>query len=165
MELVKESCNRKERDFQEAVKSRDETLQELKKIKEKANSLNEKSRAAELGWKEALDVSHRERKQLATQLNQVVSAHSQLQSSVDKLQIEMGKRDDKCCKLTDENEELKKKVDELEKERMDWALRSEEQTRALNSFTKQVSSVREDVQLLRNQHYPYTSSRYYIEAD
>lgn len=151
LNTLEDTCKRKERDFQAAIECRDTSLKELKKMTEKLNKISEKNKLSEIGWQDAIDTSNLERKELAEQLQQVVAAHSNLQRTVDKLQIELGKTDEKCTALSDENRDLRRNLFNMEKERIDWVVKSEEQATALTNFNKQVSSVKEDVQLLRNQ--------------
>ncbi|XP_078059734.1 coiled-coil domain-containing protein 150-like [Mustelus asterias] len=83
----------KEDDFATAIKSRDEALQEIQKLKECIEVMEEKETNKIANFQQNLTDSKQDNSQMAVTLENVLASHAKLQQTVEKLQRELGQRD------------------------------------------------------------------------
>ncbi|XP_067898324.1 coiled-coil domain-containing protein 150 isoform X1 [Heterodontus francisci] len=83
----------KEEDFAMAIKSRDEALQEIQKLKERIEMMEERETQKIANLQQNLSDSKEDNSQMAVTVENVLVSHTKLQQTVEKLQIELGQRD------------------------------------------------------------------------
>ncbi|XP_078419943.1 si:dkey-75b17.1 [Cetorhinus maximus] len=83
----------KEEDFAMATKSRDEALQEIRKLKEYIGVMEERENYKVANLQQNLTSSKQDNSQMEVTLDNVLASHTKLQHTVEKLQIELGQRD------------------------------------------------------------------------
>nr|XP_034335866.1 coiled-coil domain-containing protein 150 isoform X9 [Crassostrea gigas] len=117
------SMETRERDYTFAITTRDEVLREktglMEKLKEVEEREKKKIAEAELevsNLQKNLDDAKAVNKEIAATLEAVMSSHSQLQSVVEGLQVDLGKKDSQMAHLKSENYEINKEQEEWKRE-------------------------------------------------
>ncbi|XP_067898326.1 coiled-coil domain-containing protein 150 isoform X2 [Heterodontus francisci] len=123
----------KEEDFAMAIKSRDEALQEIQKLKERIEMMEERETQKIANLQQNLSDSKEDNSQMAVTVENVLVSHTKLQQTVEKLQIELGQRD------TEINYLQRDKEQELE----DAKIESKMFTEQIDALKKQYQSERE----------------------
>lgn len=121
------SMETRERDYTFAITTRDEVLREKSGLMEKLKEVEEREKKKVSSLQKNLDDAKAVNKEIAATLEAVMSSHSQLQSVVEGLQVDLGKKDSQMAHLKSEKnkeqEEWKREMRKFE-ERME-ALRGD----------------------------------------
>lgn len=121
------SMETRERDYTFAITTRDEVLREKTGLMEKLKEVEEREKKKVNSLQKNLDDAKAVNKEIAATLEAVMSSHSQLQSVVEGLQVDLGKKDSQIAHLKSEKnkeqEEWKREMRKFE-ERME-ALRGD----------------------------------------
>lgn len=121
------SMETRERDYTFAITTRDEVLREKTGLMEKLKEVEEREKKKVSSLQKNLDDAKAVNKEIAATLEAVMSSHSQLQSVVEGLQVDLGKKDSQMAHLKSEKnkeqEEWKREMRKFE-ERME-ALRGD----------------------------------------
>lgn len=121
------SMETRERDYTFAITTRDEVLREKSGLMEKLKEVEEREKKKVSSLQKNLDDAKVVNKEIAATLEAVMSSHSQLQSVVEGLQVDLGKKDSQMAHLKSEKnkeqEEWKREMRKFE-ERME-ALRGD----------------------------------------
>ncbi|XP_041038889.1 coiled-coil domain-containing protein 150-like [Carcharodon carcharias] len=83
----------KDDDFAMAIKSRDKAFQEVQKLKEYIEMMEERENYKVANLQQNLTGSMQDNSQMEVTLDNVLASHTKLQQTVGKLQIELGQRD------------------------------------------------------------------------
>eukprot|EP00062_Callorhinchus_milii_P000708 gi/632934943/ref/XP_007887121.1/ PREDICTED: coiled-coil domain-containing protein 150 [Callorhinchus milii] len=87
------AMEQKEEDFAKAIKSRDEILREIQKLKEHSEVIQEKDKQKVINLQQQLMDCKQDSNKIAETLENVLTSHTKLQHTVEKLQTELGQRD------------------------------------------------------------------------
>lgn len=107
------SMETRERDYTFAITTRDEVLREKTGLMEKLKEVEEREKKKVSSLQKNLDDAKAVNKEIAATLEAVMSSHSQLQSVVEGLQVDLGKKDSQMAHLKSEKN---KEQDEWKRE-------------------------------------------------
>ncbi|KAG2462632.1 CC150 protein, partial [Polypterus senegalus] len=110
------SMERKEEDFALAIRSRDEALREVRKLKSQVEAMEENEREKVALLQKQLGESKLDSGKVTSTLENVLASHSKVQQTVEKLQIEMGCKDAELVGLRKDRLQLQQKVQTLQEE-------------------------------------------------
>nr|XP_034335861.1 coiled-coil domain-containing protein 150 isoform X3 [Crassostrea gigas] len=110
------SMETRERDYTFAITTRDEVLREKTGLMEKLKEVEEREKKKVSNLQKNLDDAKAVNKEIAATLEAVMSSHSQLQSVVEGLQVDLGKKDSQMAHLKSENYEINKEQEEWKRE-------------------------------------------------
>lgn len=96
------SMETRERDYTFAITTRDEVLREKTGLMEKLKEVEEREKKKVSSLQKNLDDAKAVNKEIAATLEAVMSSHSQLQSVVEGLQVDLGKKDSQMAHLKSE---------------------------------------------------------------
>ncbi|XP_078338802.1 coiled-coil domain-containing protein 150-like isoform X2 [Crassostrea virginica] len=110
------SMETRERDYTFAITTRDEVLREKSQLMEKLKDIEEREKKKVSSLQKNLDDAKAVNKEIAATLEAVMSSHSQLQSVVEGLQVDLGKKDSQIALLKSEkNKEQEEWKQEMKK--------------------------------------------------
>ncbi|XP_028650806.1 coiled-coil domain-containing protein 150 [Erpetoichthys calabaricus] len=110
------SMERKEEDFALAIRSRDEALREVRKLKCQVEAMEENEREKVALLQKQLGESKLDSGKVTSTLENVLASHSKVQQTVEKLQIEMGCKDTELVGLRKDRLQLQQKLQTLQEE-------------------------------------------------
>ncbi|XP_043926438.1 coiled-coil domain-containing protein 150 [Protopterus annectens] len=107
---------RKEEEFSLAIKSRDEALREVQKLKGHSEALEERDRQKIGNLQRQLSESKQDNGKMASTLENVLASHTKLQQILEKLQMELGSKDSELINLRRERSQNQQGCQQLQSE-------------------------------------------------
>lgn len=104
-----ESLQRKEKDFQLAVQSRDEAVKEAQRLLGHVEAVEERERKRVAAIQASLDESKADGQRVRDSLESMMKSHSQLQHAIELMQTELGQKDANIQLLREEKNGMSEK--------------------------------------------------------
>ncbi|KAM6174707.1 LOW QUALITY PROTEIN: coiled-coil domain-containing protein 150 [Erethizon dorsatum] len=122
-DLVKSILERNEEELSQAVKSRDTALQESRKLKGDLEALEDRESKKVGNFQRQLAEAKEDNCKVTIMLENVLASHSKMQGALEKVQIELGRRDSEIAGLKKERALNLQRVQKLEAEVDQWQAR------------------------------------------
>uniref|UniRef100_A0A8D2AK93 Coiled-coil domain containing 150 n=1 Tax=Sciurus vulgaris TaxID=55149 RepID=A0A8D2AK93_SCIVU len=122
-DLVKSILERNEEELSQAVKCRDAVLQESHKLKGDLEALEDRESKKVGNFQRQLAEAKEDNCKVTIMLENVLASHSKMQGALEKVQIELGRRDSEIAGLKKERALNQQRVQKLEAEVDQWQAR------------------------------------------
>ncbi|XP_071998496.1 coiled-coil domain-containing protein 150 isoform X3 [Engystomops pustulosus] len=106
----------KDKELALAIKARDEAIKEKKKLRQQIDTLEEMERNAKAVLQQQLSMECGERTRISETLENVLSSHVKLQKDLEKMQTELGRKDNELLSLQKDRTQRLKCVEKLKAE-------------------------------------------------
>ncbi|XP_038061280.1 coiled-coil domain-containing protein 150-like isoform X2 [Patiria miniata] len=111
-----ELSGRKEKDFSLAIQARDEVLQECQRLQGQLQVMQDREKQKAASFQRSLADAKTDQAKIAATLEGVVASHKQLQTAVENLQMELGRKDSELSSLRNERQSRQKTMGSLQRE-------------------------------------------------
>ncbi|XP_071805005.1 coiled-coil domain-containing protein 150-like [Asterias amurensis] len=108
--------DRKEKDFTLAIQARDEAFNECQKVKGQIQVMEEREKQKAASFQRSLTDAKDDQTKIASTLEGVMVSHKQLQTAVENLQTELGRKDSELVTLRKERDSRQKSMATLQRE-------------------------------------------------
>uniref|UniRef100_A0A8C9PHC6 Coiled-coil domain containing 150 n=1 Tax=Spermophilus dauricus TaxID=99837 RepID=A0A8C9PHC6_SPEDA len=122
-DLVKSILEKNEEELSQAVKCRDTALQESHKLKGNLEALEDRENKKVGNFQRQLAEAKEDNCKVTIMLENVLASHSKMQGALEKVQIELGRRDSEIAGLKKERALNQQRVQKLEAEVDQWQAR------------------------------------------
>ncbi|XP_062930959.1 coiled-coil domain-containing protein 150 isoform X2 [Cynocephalus volans] len=119
-DLVKSILEENEEELSRAVKCRDTTMKENQKLKEDLEALEDRENKKLGNFQRQLAEAKEDNCKVTIMLENVLASHSKMQGALEKVQIELGRRDSEIAGLKKERALNQQRVQKLEAEVDQW---------------------------------------------
>ncbi|XP_077998846.1 coiled-coil domain-containing protein 150-like [Glandiceps talaboti] len=116
LKQIQSQSERKEKDFSMAIKARDDAVKEGQRLIGHVEAVEERERQKIHSLQRSLSDAKQDNAKIASTLESVMSSHSQLQTTVENLQTELGRKDSEVMVLKSDRRSDQHSVQELQKE-------------------------------------------------
>ncbi|XP_022099991.1 coiled-coil domain-containing protein 150-like [Acanthaster planci] len=111
-----ELSSRKEKDFTLAIQARDEAFQECERLKGQLQVMDDREKQKAASFQRSLADAKTDQSKIAATLEGVMASHTQLQTAVESLQVELGRKDSELSSLRTERQSRQKTMESLQRE-------------------------------------------------
>ncbi|KAF6361200.1 coiled-coil domain containing 150 [Rhinolophus ferrumequinum] len=122
-DLVKSILEKNEEELSQAVRCRDTALKESQKLKEDLEALEDRENKKVGNFQRQLAEAKEDNCKVTIMLENVLASHSKMQGALEKVQIELGRRDSEIAGLKKERALNQQRVQKLEAEVDQWQAR------------------------------------------
>ncbi|XP_040827845.1 coiled-coil domain-containing protein 150 isoform X3 [Ochotona curzoniae] len=147
-ESVKSILEKNEEELCQAVKSRDEALKESQRLKGNLEALEDRESKKVGNFQRQLAEAKEDNCKVTIMLENVLASHSKMQGALEKVQIELGRRDSEIAGLKKERALNQQRVQKLEAEVDQWQARmlvvDAQHSSEMEPLQKALDTARED---------------------
>nr|XP_006811574.1 PREDICTED: coiled-coil domain-containing protein 150-like [Saccoglossus kowalevskii] len=116
LKQINSQAERKEKDFSMAIDARDEAVKEGQRLLGHIEAVEERERQKISNLQRSLSDAKEDNNKIARTLESIMSSHAQLQTTVENLQTELGRKDSEIVALKSDRRSGQHSVQDLQKE-------------------------------------------------